>query len=191
MRPVCLVTRRTALGMMAAFALVAPASLAGAQARTSDSELDALFRQLRLATDADTAKILEKRIWRIWLIPDDAALARRMAQVVAARQRMSLSIALGILNGVVHDYPDYAEGWNQRATVFYLLHDFRHALADIDKALQFEPRHFGALSGRALIHLQQHQRAAALKDMRAALALHPFLPEKSLFPELLGDIVHI
>jgi len=175
------------LGLWLVFAAAIPA-----RAQPVDtSELDGLFAQLRQAPDAPTAKNLENRIWVIWLTPEDPDLAKRMDQVLIARRRMNLPIALGILNGVVHDFPTYAEGWNQRATVFYLLHDFPHALADIDKVLEFEPRHFGALSGRALIHLALNQRGLALRDISAALALHPFLAEKALFPELLDDITHI
>jgi tetratricopeptide (TPR) repeat protein len=104
---------------------------------------------------------------------------------------MNLPMALGVLSGIVRDYPTYAEGWNQRATVYYLLRDYEDSLADIEKTLQYEPRHFGALSGRALIYLAQDKRGLAIRDISAALAVHPFLSEKALFPELLDDITHI
>lgn len=174
------------LGLWLAFASLSPA-----QAQAQDPELETLFTQLRQAPDAETAKYIDRKIWAIWLTPEDPDLARRMSQVLAARQRMNLPTALRVLNGIVRDYPTYAEGWNQRATVFYLLHDFDHALGDIDRALQYEPRHFGALSGRALIYLAQRKHSEALKTISAALALHPFLAEKALFPQLLNDITHI
>lgn len=187
MRVLLAICRWPILALLSLWLALAPVAAQG----TRSSQLDSLFVQLRQAQNADRAKEIDRQIWQIWLTPDDPALAKRMAQVMAARQRMNLPIALGVLNGVVHDYPTYAEGWNQRATIFYLLHDFEHSLADIDRALELEPRHFGALSGRALIHLAQNKRAEAIRDISAALALHPYLSEKTLFPELLDDIVRI
>ena len=87
--------------------------------------------------------------------------------------------------------PTYAEGWNQRATLYYLIDDYEASLADIDKVLEFEPRHFGALSGRVLIYLAQGKRSEALRDMATALAIHPFLSERQLFPELKEDMIRI
>jgi tetratricopeptide (TPR) repeat protein len=65
------------------------------------------------------------------------------------------------------------------------------SLADIDKVLAIEPRHFGALSGRVLIYLKQGKHAQALRDMIAALAIHPYLSERRLFPELAQDVTHV
>ena len=114
----------------------------------------------------------------------DKDLAARMSDVMEARSMLSLTRVLELLNAVVADYPSYAEGWNQRATVYYMLGNYEASLADIEKVLQFEPRHFGALAGRCLIHLAQGKRALAIKDMQEALRYHPFLAEKELFPEL-------
>jgi tetratricopeptide (TPR) repeat protein len=91
----------------------------------------------------------------------------------------------------VTDYPDYAEGWNQRATLYYMLDNLEASLADIDKVLAIEPRHYGALAGRVLIYLKQGKHDEALRDMRAALALHPYLNERRLFPELAEDVTHV
>ena len=95
------------------------------------------------------------------------------------------------LDGVVAEYPDYAEGWNQRATVHYLLDNLDASLADIEKVLAIEPRHYGALSGRVLIYLKQGKHAEALRDMIAALAIHPYLSERRLFPELAQDVTQV
>jgi hypothetical protein len=72
-----------------------------------------------------------------------------------------------------------------------MLDNFEASLADIDKVLEFEPRHFGALSGQALIYLAMGKRPLALKAMAAALAVHPFLNERQLFPELMQDVTRI
>jgi tetratricopeptide (TPR) repeat protein len=114
-----------------------------------------------------------------------------MLQVLAVRSAGNISGAIQLLDDLVNDYPTYAEGWNQRATLRYLINDFDGSLADIEKVLEFEPRHFGALSGRVLIYLAQGKRALALKEMATALTIHPFLNERQLFPELQQEMVRI
>lgn len=166
----------------------APAAAGEAEDKAA---LDQLFAQLRLAPDAETAHSIDQQIWIHWMTPSDPALAGRMSDVLEARRAGDITAAMELLDSLVGDYPAYAEGWNQRATLHYLLNDFDASLADIDKVLALEPRHFGALSGRALIYLQQGKRALAIKDMAAALELHPFLDERRLFPELLQDVTSI
>lgn len=153
--------------------------------------LDALFAELRLAPDARAAHEIDQRIWVYWMTPSDPKLAGRMGEALAARRVGDIPGAILLLTRLVEDYPTYAEAWNQRATMFYLINDFDASLADIEKVLEYEPRHFGALSGRALIYLQLGKRALAIKDMAAALELHPFLNERQLFPELLQDVTRI
>jgi tetratricopeptide (TPR) repeat protein len=182
--------RRLASTFLLAVLAFAPFAGTAAADDASDS-LDRLFAELRIAPDAETAHAIDQRIWQVWMTPSDPALAKRMDEVFATREVMNFDVTLELLNQLVVDFPTYAEGWNQRATLYYMLGNYEASLADIDKVLEFEPRHFGALSGRALIHLAQDKRALAIKDMAAALAVHPFLNEKQLFPELQRDITRI
>lgn len=153
--------------------------------------LDALFTQLRAAPDAASAQAIDNQIWAFWTTSADPELAGRMREILTARSTGKIPAALALLDKLVVDFPDYAEGWNQRATLFYMIGDFDRSIADCAKVLELEPRHFGALSGRALIYLQLGQRALALKDMAAALAIHPFLNEAQLFPELARPMTHV
>jgi tetratricopeptide (TPR) repeat protein len=153
--------------------------------------LDALFSQLKSSDNADQAAGIIAQIWRVWFSPNVPALAAQMDKSNAAQAAGDLTGAKSILDQVVVAYPDYAEGWNQRATLEYELNDFAGSLADIAKTLELEPRHFGALSGRVLIDLKQGRRADALKDVMAALAIDPYLGEKQLFPELQQETHHI
>src|SRR5690606_34350383 len=132
---------------------VAPPALA--QTEPNSAALDALFAELRSAPDEASARIIADQIWRHWTNPADPALASRMQEVLALSQQASLPIVIALLDELVADYPDYAEGWNQRATIHYLLRNFELSLADIDKVLALEPRHFGALVGRAMIYREQ------------------------------------
>lgn len=165
--------------------------LAAAPARAADyvdgAALDELFSELRAAGSAGEAGDVVARIWDIWFHPAPPDLADRMRQAGAASGRGDFTGALAILSGIVAAYPDYSEGWNQRATLYYQLGNLDASLADIDRVLALEPRHFGALSGRALIHLRQGKRAEALRDMIAALAVDPWLDGRKLFPELSHD----
>ena len=111
-------------------------------------------------------------------------LANRMSKASVTMSSGDFTTTLSLLSDIVRDYPDYAEGWNQRATLYYVMGNLDASLADIEKVLALEPRHFGALSGRVMIYLKQGKRGDALKDMIAALAIDPYLDEKRLFPEL-------
>lgn len=172
--------------------LLLAAPLPAVSAEYGDSAaLDELFAQLAASHSAEEADDVSRQIWTYWLSPTDPDLADQMQRVRTALGVGDLSAALAILNAVVENYPDYAEGWNQRATIYYMLDNFEGSLADIDKVLALEPRHFGALSGRVLIYLKQGKRSEALRDMVAALAIHPYLGEKQLFPELQQDVTHV
>jgi tetratricopeptide (TPR) repeat protein len=153
--------------------------------------LDRLFAELKAAPDAATAQQIGQRIWIYWTTPSDPLLSARMGELLAARRQGELRRAIALADGLIGDYPEYAEAWNQRATLHYLLGDLDASLADCDEVLAREPRHFGALSGRSLIYLQQGKRSLALKDMAAALKIHPFLAERQLFPELQQEITRI
>lgn len=166
-------------GPVAAGLWVAPT-----QAQSQAQRLDELFAALKSAHDPATAQRITGEIWILWTRPDDPALSERMAQVLGRLGLSDLGGAVGLLDQLVIDYPDYAEGWNQRATVHFLLGNYDQSLADIEKTLQLEPRHFGALAGRALIYLQRERRDLALKAITEALDIHPFLGERALFPEL-------
>ena len=77
---------------------------------------------------------------------------------------------------VIQEVPAFAEGWNKRATVLYLIGAYQESIEDIRETLQREPRHFGALSGLGLIFLRQRQFGPAAAAFRDALAIHPHLP---------------
>jgi tetratricopeptide (TPR) repeat protein len=175
---------RALLALLLALALVLPAAADDA----SDKALDSLFIQLHDARDAATASALSNQIWAIWTTPTDPTLAGRMSDVMEARMTRDIQTTIKLLDALILDYPEYAEGWNQRATMHFMAGDYEASIADCARVLELEPRHYGALSGRAIMYLQQGKRSLALRDMKAALDLHPFLNERQLFPELQQEI---
>lgn len=172
------------------FCLVSTSALAvnglGPLGVTNDraARLDSLFARLATAAHAGEAMEIERRIWEVWANPDDPILASLMGEAFQKRRNYDFAGAVEVLNRVVAGWPDYAEGWNQRATVYYMMDRFDDSLADIAETLLREPRHFGALAGRAMIRAQQGKRALAIQTMKEVLKIHPFLRERALFPEL-------
>jgi tetratricopeptide (TPR) repeat protein len=146
---------------------------------------------LALSDDEDEADQISRRIWTEWFSPNDVRLATRMSVATNLLGEGDPKGSLVELNHVVEEYPDYAEGWNQRATLHFRFGNYEESLADIEKALAIEPRHYGAMAGRVLIYLQQDRKLEALRQMREALNIHPYLSERRLFPELARDVTNV
>jgi tetratricopeptide (TPR) repeat protein len=141
----------------------------------NDRRLDGLFEQLHITPDPAEAGAIEQQIWQIWLESDDATVNGLMLQGIAAMSLRQLDLALDRFDRMVEHAPAFAEGWNKRATVYYLMGDFEASVVDIKRTLGLEPRHFGALSGLGLIYDAIDQPRAALRSFEAALRLNPHL----------------
>ena len=146
-----------------------------AGADQDDERLDALFKTLLETDDVGAARASESAIWRIWLEHEDNAVALLMRDGVAAMNRGDGRAALEDFDQIVKIAPDFAEGWNKRATVHYMLGNYDESLADIAETLAREPRHFGALSGRGLVYSQLEDLEAALESFEAALEVNPHM----------------
>lgn len=110
----------------------------------TDPRLHSLFQQLHMASTAAESKGVELEIWGVWLqVPDDAAQSV-LKTGIAAMSVGDLGGALKLFDEIVENAPAFAEGWNKRATVHYLMGDFQKSLTDIEETLILEPRHFGA-----------------------------------------------
>ncbi len=157
---------------MAVVVLVAGAAALASQA---DKRLDALSARLT-ATESETeAAELTRQIWFIWLQSENDVVNALMAEGIAAMSHGHYHVALAAFDKVVEIEPDLAEGWNKRATIYYLMGDYAAAVRDVEQTLALEPRHFGALSGLGLIYLAVGEDLAALKAFQAALNLNPHL----------------
>ena len=150
-------------------------ALAGtpAGADQDDPRLDGLFDRLQHTPDPAEAQALEQRIWGLWLESDDAAVDRLMQQGILALQGHQYATALQAFDRMVEQAPDFAEGWNKRATVHYLMGNWRDSVRDIQRTLALEPRHFGALFGLGLIYDALEEPEAALRSFEATLTLNP------------------
>ncbi len=139
--------------------------------------LDFLFGALKAAPDDETAKAVEHRIWALWMASRSDTATLLMTRARAAVEAKDTNLAIKLLDAIVKIKPDYVEGWNRRATLYYMKKDYGLALADIREVLKREPRHFGALSGLGLILQDIGDDKGALEVYRRALAVYPRLPK--------------
>jgi tetratricopeptide (TPR) repeat protein len=152
------------------------------------ADMDALFAALKTAQSERDARAIEAEIWESWI---DAAPTQEInaltREAMRKRGEYDFEGARLILNDVVAQAPGYAEGWNQRAFVLFLQEKYDAALSDLDKALALEPRHFGAMSGKARILMGQGRMRLGQQVLREAVALHPYLQERSMLIPLPDD----
>ena len=139
--------------------------------------LDELFERLRGAPTAGEAARAEQAIWECWLQIDDADAAEHLERGMQAMARRDWERALAAFDRLVATSPGFAEGWNKRATVHWLRGDHAASVRDIERTLALEPRHFGALSGLAMIHEAAGHTFEALDALDRLAEIHPRLPQ--------------
>jgi tetratricopeptide (TPR) repeat protein len=137
--------------------------------------LDMLFATLKSSPDAEAAKAAEDDIIKLWLESGSDTVDLLMGWTLAAMEEKNYALALDYLDRIVTMKPDYAEGWNKRATVHFLVDDYSKAIADIERTLALEPRHFGALSGLGTIMRDIGDNGRAVTAYRQALDVDPHL----------------
>lgn len=147
--------------------------------------LDALFKGLKVARGDDEADAVVARIWEVWMRSGRADVDRLMEEGIGYLSVRQLGAAHDRFSEAIEAAPGFAEAWNKRATVLFLMSEHEQSLSDIEKVLAIEPRHFGALAGRGMIHAQAGRWKEALDAYYQALAVNPFLKERAtIIPEL-------
>ena len=141
----------------------------------NDPRLPALFDALAAARSAEEAAPIEARIWELWTTSGENDIDRLMVVGLTAMSIQDYPRALAAFSEIVERKPDFAEGWNKRATVRYLMGDYARSTEDIERVLALEPRHFGALSGLGLIALAIGDPEQALDAFDTALMIHPHM----------------
>jgi tetratricopeptide (TPR) repeat protein len=151
--------------------------------------LDFLFEALKAAPDADSAKLVEGRIWALWLASGSDTTDLLMSRVKTAQDGKDTKLAIQLLDAVVEMRPDYIEAWNRRATLHFANKDYGKSVADIRQVLAREPRHFGALTGLGVIMQELGEEKLALEAFRRALAVNPHLQKVPDFVKTLTEKV--
>ena len=142
----------------------------------NDERLNELFQTLQQTSDLLELRNTELEIWKIWTDSGHEEINQLMNQGIAAMQSRHYDEALVKFNEVIEKAPDFAEGWNKRATVYYLRQQLSQSMQDVQKTLALEPRHFGALSGIGLIFMEIGDQIGAIKAFEEVLKLHPHSP---------------
>lgn len=167
---------RAILSFLAIVLGLAAGPIETARADQNDPRLDALFTQLRRVTGYLQARTVEQQIWAIWSTSSNAEVNRLMSEGVDAMATQDYRAALTDFTRIVEIAPDFAEGWNKRATVLWLVDDYEGSIADVDRTLALEPRHFGALAGLGHIYAALDRDEEALVAYEKALAVNPHMP---------------
>jgi len=155
-----------------------------------DGKLDKLFTQLKSTTDLSSAQVIENKIWEIWsLHPSDDRRGFRLTELLIQGTRLmnmgELSKAYEVFTKIITVETDWAEAWNKRATVLYLMKKHESSLADIKVTLVLEPRHFGALSGEALNYIELNLYEKAIESYKAAQKIYPVIDgAEKMIPKL-------
>jgi tetratricopeptide (TPR) repeat protein len=200
----------SALVLACGLALGGPATLAAAPAHTADPDttgpaappadpssarprgpasLDDLFERLSHASDASEAKGIAATIERRWLRSGSDTADLLLSRAMEAVQADDQPLAIELLDRVIVLQPDWAEAWNKRATVFFMMGDYTRSMADLREVLAREPRHYAALAGMGTIFSATGDDKHAYEAYKKALAVNPFMDEvKSVVDKLAPDI---
>ena len=147
--------------------------LADARSDQTDPRLKTLFEQLRTAPTPEAAAPVEAEIWGIWAKSGDSDLDQVFLVGSRAMSLGDTATAFKIFDAIVRKAPNFAEGWNKRATVYYMMGNYEASLADIDHVLELEPHHFGALAGLGLVNVELDRDEAALDAFERVLKVTP------------------
>jgi tetratricopeptide (TPR) repeat protein len=139
-----------------------------------DSLLAELYTHLAQSRDAADAAPVAEAIEGMWLQSGSDTIGVLMARSAKAINDQKNELALEFLDAVVELAPDYAEGWNRRAYVYFLQNNFESAVGDLRRALALEPNHFKALEGLARILRDTGQKKAALQAYKQILKINPY-----------------
>ena len=149
------------------------AALALAEAGTM-ADAPALLAALR-DPDARVRVLAERALWEVWSRSGSDEVDELLRAGIVEMQHGQLEASIDTFSEVIRRQPDFAEGWNKRATVYYLVGEYRKSAADCDEVLKRNPVHFGALSGYGMIWLRLDEPARALERFEQALAVNPNL----------------
>ena len=140
----------------------------------NDPRLNNLFKKLNETENQDEIRDLISDIWNIWYEVDDPKVIEYFEKGIQAMNLRNYPLAIRFFNNLIEEDPNFAEGWNKRATVHFMLGNFDESMKDIIKTLELEPRHFGALDGMGLIFIHQGQFQEAIEVYDKMLEIFPF-----------------
>ena len=152
-------------------------------------ELNKLFQDLKLKNPELTLEV-EQKIWKIWSThPKNENLTKMLSVGTNLVNNNQLNDAVKVFSKVIELDPSWAEAWNKRATVLYLLGEFQKSQDDIDKVLELEDRHFGALAGQGLVNIQLKNYEKAILSYKKAKKIYPSMKSPEIMIKEIEEII--
>lgn len=159
------------------------------KAEDRKNQLNKLFNELKI-NNTDLVYGTEQKIWEIWSThPTDQFLTTRLAEGSKLVRNKQLINAVDIFTEVIEKDPTWAEAWNKRATVLYMLGDYQSSQNDIDKVLKLEDRHFGALAGQGLVNIKLENYEKAIKSYEKAQEIYPAMKSPKIMIEQIEQLI--
>ena len=153
----------------------------------NDPALDRLFERLTITTSEEEASNITREIWQRWTANDDPEVSQLMQTGIRALNYSTYRRALQSFDRDIEMAPEFAEGWNKRATLYYHIKEYRRSIDDIKETLRLEPRHFGAWSGLGLVSIAQENYSGALAAFKKALSINPHIANIRRYVQKLED----
>jgi tetratricopeptide (TPR) repeat protein len=152
------------------------------------ADAPALLKALRDG-DEGVRLLAERAVWQVWSRSGDTAIDQLFATGVEQMRQRQLDNAVASFSQVIQRKPDFAEGWNKRATLYFFMGELDKSLADCAEVVKRNPQHFGVLSGYGQIYLQKEQPERALEYFQRALAVNPNLHQVESAVEQLKRLI--
>ena len=164
-------------------------SLVSSFANDRDIRLNQLFNELK-ANQSKVAFIIEQEIWALWSThPTDQKLTAKLEEGSQFVRDQNYLKAKDIFTEVINLDQSWAEAWNKRATVLYILGDFQKSQDDIEKVLALEQRHFGALAGQGLVNIQLKNYEKAIRSYEQAQEIYPAMKSPKIMIDKIKKII--
>ena len=159
------------------------------KANDRDIQLNRLFNELKI-NNADLVYGTEQKIWKIWSThPTDKKLTLKLSKGINLMQGNTLSESIEIFSDLIELDPNWAEAWNKRATALYLIGDYEGSQKDIDKVLELEDRHFGALAGQGLVNIKLENYEKAIESYKRAQEIYPAMQSPKVMIEQIEQLI--
>ena len=164
-------------------------SLTSLKAQDRDFQLNKLFNELKM-NNTTLIYGAEQKIWEIWSThPNNQKLTERLAEGSKLVRNKQLSKALNVFTEVINLDPKWAESWNKRATLLYIVGDYKASQKDIDKVLGLEKRHFGALAGQGLVNIKLENYEKAIESYKKAQEIYPTMQSPKIMIKQIEEII--
>ena len=164
-------------------------SLTSLKAQDRENQLNKLFNELKV-NNTDLTYEIEQKIWKIWSThPNNQKLTERLKEGSELVRNKQLSKAINIFTEVIDLDPKWAEAWNKRATVLYMMGDYKNSQKDIDKVLKLEKRHFGALAGQGLVNIKLENYEKAIESYKKAKEIYPAMQSPDIMIKQIEELI--